>query len=274
MYLIAPESFFAMARAGMEVPQFATGQLKNYHAYRYFFVESYPAFVFLYPLSMFFMIKKFGKKGLYVLSSFLPLILMHSFVFGRKGARYIFYIYPFFVLGSVYVIDYITQYVVTLLKKEKDEKSRLKFIALCSALVIAINIFTYPWIKETVKYIDKPKNLDWKSVAHELKKIPKDSVLISTSMNAILYYGDRKPDYKLKMGSVKENSNHYIQSGSQLDRIIEAHEKVYFISDTRAFESPYVVDEDMRMLIRKKLRKLKHNGDGRILLFKKNGSIS
>jgi len=70
----------------------------TFNYYRYYFTDNYPAMTFLFPLASIYVISVYKKVGLFVVLSFVIPMALHVFIAKIALVRYIYYIFPFFVL--------------------------------------------------------------------------------------------------------------------------------------------------------------------------------
>ena len=197
--LIIDKTFImGMIRTAQDIPVWTSYKVSNFNYYRYFLSESYPVIFFIYPLSICLMIKEDGKKGFFVFSSFIFLIILHIFVFKRQWERYIFYIFPFFVLGGVYLIDKIIKYVWEYTSSNfSGVPVFMKFILIIASLS-AFNSFAYPWMGNSKNVYKSSKFSRWENIPQKIIDEVKQGKIITTRQMAYIDKFKDMPDYFMR----------------------------------------------------------------------------
>jgi hypothetical protein len=282
IYVYSPNIADEIFDIAFTLPEWA----EDTNAFSYYwdyFVNAYPFFIYSYMLSIFFAIRKYGKRGIFLFASFLPILFMHSFVYtGRISERYLFYVFPFFALGSSFIVCMIFDYLLEVLDAEYSERGYISAILLLFCLVPAVYLIGKPWMNEARKIHNKYSWNDWKSVSKELKAIPDDSVVIATRINTVYYYLGRMPDYNVRK-SMFEISAKEVRSGNldfslhlilDLPTLIDkvkSSKDVYFLADRWSFNLPGYLDKEMREFITANFVQVKHGGSNNIIILRHNG---
>ena len=282
--LISPDILRKDFLMATSVPEWANGEAYRYDFYQTYFTRHYPVFTYIYPISILLLVLKYREKGLFILSSFLPLMIIHSFVYtGRISERYIFYIFPFFILGASCMVEICIASGYELVKEYRDVRPKILYFILLFCLIPAMYVFAKPWLGETRYVKDQYYGMDWKSVTAELKRIPKDSIIISTRIKPVYYYSGRMPDYNVrkslfeisdkdvKIGD-KTLSINIIDNSTDLERVINGTKDVYFLAEKWSWSLPVYMDDKMRSVIEKNLIPMAHGGNKEIMILKKKNN--
>jgi 4-amino-4-deoxy-L-arabinose transferase-like glycosyltransferase len=142
---------------------------------------------------------KFNKHGLYVAIQFLFTLFLISFVF-RDAAlpRYLYFIYPFLLIGAATTLWWATTWIKSKLSKKQDK--RLSFV---NYMVLGIIVIILAKPQETKAYLSKTHGLlvdrklsewfytNWKESGKYVKQNMKENdVVLSTIPNAQRVYLD------------------------------------------------------------------------------------
>ena len=283
IYVYSPNIADEIFNTAFTLPEWAE-DINAFSYYWDYFVNDYPFFLYSYMLSIFIAIRKYGKRGLFLLASFLPILFMHSFVYtGRISERYIFYIFPFFALGSSFVVCMIFDHLWEVLDAEYSERRYISAILLLFCLLPAVYLIGKPWMNEARKIHNLYSWSDWKSVSKELRAIPEDSVVIATRINTVYYYLGRMPDYNVRksMFEISEKevrsgdmdlSLHFIMDLPSLMDKVKSSRDVYFLADRWSFNLPGYLDKEMREFIKVNFVPVKHGGNNNIFILRYDGS--
>jgi uncharacterized membrane protein len=248
--------------------------------------ENYPALLVIYPAGVWAMVSRYGKKGVFIFCSFAPLFIMHMLLYTNNvNERYILYIFPFFSIGSISFIDF-------LMKKGLSEVNDLRVpqrlggsFAYSFVMVLTLGVTSFPWVGSAFAIPVTPYFDDWKSVSVDLKKIPNESIIVSTRRMPLYYYYGRNPDYVviqhfeelIKKEIIHPSKNRplfmdvkWAFSAKDLEQIINENSQVYFILDKESYGNPAFIDNDIRRLVSLKMNPMIHGGDQRILIFEKS----
>jgi len=200
IYLIVFKNDFliSMWHTATTIPIWDVKKKSNYFFYRYFLSDNYPAFFFIYPLSCILMVKDYGKKGFFIFVSFVPLIILHMWLFGRQLDRYIFYIFPYFVLGSLYLINQIIGFVYNEVNAKIIDLPKVIKVAIILVAVMTFNVFGYPWIASSRNVHKRWRYHQWQGIPTLIKNEVNKGKVITTRQMAYIYYFGRIPDFFMR----------------------------------------------------------------------------
>ena len=261
---------------------------KPFQYYRWFFMYHFPMFTVLCLIGTVLLIRDYGRRGLFVACSFLPLIVMHfTFFTGRVKERYITYILPFFFILACYAIAQMGWRLYKHLDQEWRRKARLTVIATIIALIPVAHLLIAPWLYETISGVQSgwPRAKNWQSVRSTLHQLADEGIILTTKPLETTYYSGRYPDYLLRTAAYGEGyRDHDAQRGDQtipirwvtdeatLGRVLDAHDRVYVVSPNSTWSNDAFVDEDMRSLIEQRMKRVPHGGDRKIFIYSKEPS--
>ena len=205
--------------------------------YLSFLYRNYPAFFFLYPLGIFCSISENRKRGIFLLCSFLPILFLHSFIFRFKDYRYIFYIFPFFIMGVLPIIDQVLISGSRFVQDKTWLKKTLPKTSFAMALVFALSLLLNPWFPKARKVVNFHFP-DWKAFHTEAEKlIDRNACIISNPQNHFYYYFGRKPDYYIQKSYFEEENDaeHWagaspITNVDELKQIFHSKKDLYLIT--------------------------------------------
>lgn len=257
--------FLSLLNLVSSVPHWHGHRIMDINTYRYFLFENYSGFVFIYPLSVIFCIKHNLKKGLYLFSTFAPLLFAHSFFYSWKELRYIFYIFPFFIFSVTPVVIYCCNVMWEYMKHHLDCKSPYCKTASLAAALIATYIFFYPWFMNSKNEIRQWRWSDWKQIAKSQKIdiMSEKDCFITTSQNLFYYYFGKKPDYYLAVSYDREKRDGEYLSGARtissmkkLTEIFGKKNNVIIITNNFAFNSPAYFSNELRNYVLNNTREI------------------
>jgi hypothetical protein len=257
------------------VPVWVQKKVSNVHYYRYFLSEKYPALFFIYPVSIALMMKDYGKKGVYIFSSFAVLYFFHSFVFERQLERYIFYIFPFFVLGSLYLLNKIIKYVWDQVKINFVHSSKPIYIIAILLALMAFNVFGYPWMGESKNVHQKRRWPEWSGLSPEVITEVKKGKVMTTEQMPYIYHFNAIPDYFIRAVPDFEyvhNPRFPIKVidniGSMEEYFHKSTEPLYIIVTPWTLQTDVIVTADMRNFILENCTQLS-SGTKFVMIYKK-----
>jgi hypothetical protein len=244
----------------------------NAHFYRYYFIDNFPAFTFLFPVGAYVAVRRYGKAGLYAVCSSAPLFFMHAFVYARKSERYVFYFFPFFLLTALIAVEPMVEWGwerarVTL----KREPLRVKIVA-AAFLLPGFLVLAHPWAMIAMRAPFRAKNPDWKSLDPELKRNLRSATVITTNPREYLYYVGAQPKY---YRLVELDPNHayeptLLRSDTEFDHALRHRGDVYFVGAEWNFYNDAFMSDRMRNAVDYFMSPVDHGGDRRILVFHRN----
>ena len=238
MLMFFPENLMKIQERISSSPVWAQ-QMEFTSSYYYWFLsEKYPFFFFAYPVAAIYLIQKYKNIGLFLVANFLILLLLHSFIFEMKQLRYFYYILPFFfmsvVLFAVDLVKYIWNHF------EKMPQFHLLWVkgSCLIAILVFLNVFTFPWLNEVKKVPLKHPDVNWKTFSQKAMPLmdPQTPVLATDQLTYLFYFG-KKPDYYMRL-NYQENlgdSEHYagstpITSFEEFRDLSEREPKLYIVS--------------------------------------------
>lgn len=272
--LILKSEFVAsLLQVSTAIPTWAPDFLKHHSYYRWQLQSNYPSLLFLYPVGAFVLIKRYGKPGLFFILSFVILIFCHSFWFGRKHMRYIFYIFPFFVVGACAAFERFVLPLPAFLLAQMQLKTKRHVVIFGVLLMPAAGIFLYPWLSDARNVHHFSKRADWKSFPEDLLHHIRGATIITTDPLAVKYYLNRNPDYYFipedERNPDLNNDNKLIKSYKNLTEIIERSSQSLLIADRFRFNNMAFLNDEMRDYISTQMEEFQGTFDRRIIAYKK-----
>jgi uncharacterized membrane protein len=246
----------------------------SYKYYIWFFLENYPSLFIVLPISALYIIKSAPKIGLYLVVSLLVPLTIFSF-FSLKDQRYIAHLLAVFAIVVAPFIAFTLKKIYSGLQGELYTGSTLKRLTFLAVSVIAINVFTVPWIIDVRKKVNDIRWSDWKKF-HQIykKKFNDNSPIIATNQNLIYYYFGKPPQYYIKARYYDEidDAEHFcgstpLTSLTDIDNIVRGNSKVILLTNNYRFNSSTYFNDDMREYIIKNSKEVKTKGDTGIRMF-------
>ena len=279
LYLIKPQFFEEMWVAGTTIPVWWPTSRDTISFYRYFLSDNYPTLFFLYPISALLLITKFRKRGLFVVLNFVILFVVHSFVFQRKLDRYIFYIFPFFVLGSSYFCSEIIRYISTYINSTTQKSLFITKAVMVLSALIAFNAIGYPWLSNAKNAPTEMYWPHWKGFPKEIARDLDYGVIITTAVMPLEYYGGIIADYGMRVASDEYRMDYdkkkgvaVIRSASDLEKAFadakKKDEPVYIVVTPWTFKTKSIVSESMKNYILKNTTRVSLGEYKSIIVFK------
>lgn len=269
--LFRHEFLFSMLLTAMDIPTWAWYTAGDYNYYRWLLQLEYPALFFFYPIGAYFLIRNYGKRGLFFVLSFATLILFHSFFFGRRGDRYIFYTFPFFVVGAACALENIILPSILALTKLIETKHISERFSLVLLAIPAAFLFLHPWFTDSWRVHLSWRFADWKSFPVELKEEIVGGKVITTDPMEFRYYFKRDPDYFFVAKDERHQRYNYgkklITSFDQLKNIVDESPKLFFVGDKFRVHNNAFLDDSMRDYMSENMLKSEGSFDRKILLF-------
>lgn len=280
LWLAAPQHVRWLVAAARERPPWAATK-PAFQFYSWLFTYYYPAFTFLYLLGAVLLVRDTGRRGWFVLASFVPLMIAHVVLFtGRVEERYVSYIFPYFVLGACYAILLAVKPLLATIAAEWKRGAKAMAVLLCLAALPVSNLVAHTWFRESVNLVRYGYGPNWKTVAPALRALPPDAVVMSPWPLHVAYYGGRFPDYILRHPQPEDGTEgtgrlgarpvvqRWLFDAGEFERIAAAAD-VRVITTEWALTNEAYVDAGMRQAIAKLLVPAEHAGDAKVLIFKK-----
>jgi len=245
----------------------------NINFYRSFLFSNYPIFTSFYMIILFTLILTKPKIGFFLGSSFLTPFIALSVLGTWKAPRFIYFIFPFFLITIAFGIEYVLYYGWRTLKQLllsflsvkdlKKNKKTIFFVTFFCFLFLLYPIL-FPWIKKPLKEFAEFKYYDVKELSYFVNKIGKKDLIICTEPFAIEYYSLRRPDFIINTNEfLSENTNlaspevttskqiddddmggiPIIKSLQELKEIERTNNKIWIISYRYYINTPMVIDE-------------------------------
>jgi len=250
--------------------------------YSWFFTYYYPAFTFLYPLGAALLVRDHGRRGWFVVASFVPLLVAHVIFFtGRAEERYVSYLLPYFVLGAGYAIQLAAAALGRMIAAEWRRGARVLAALLLLAALPGTGLLAHTWFRESMNLVRYGYGPNWKTVAPVLRALPADAVLISPWPLHLAYYGERFPDYILRPyqpedGRAPEGrlgarpvALRWLFDAAELERIAAAAPALRLVTTEWALANDAYTPPAVREAIERLLKREEHPGDPGVLLFTK-----
>ena len=250
---------------------------------KYLFLD-YPLFTLIYPAGAYLIIRKYGRTGIFVVCLFLPLMVMHSFLFVNNiDERYIFYIFPFFALSSAAAIEWASRRVFARIRGEFDGGRKRNAALGGLVMAVLIGVASYPWVGRGAAVGEHAVFEDWKSVQDVLREISSDGIIVSTRRMPLYFYMGRNPDYviiKSFEGLIREQRDHppavrprYLDVGwlftkKELSDVVDSRERVYFVVDAKSFHNPAFLDDGVRSFVERHGTPVRHSGDRNLFIYR------
>jgi hypothetical protein len=280
---ISPKFISKISNMINEKPFWDTRNIDYVYYIEYFF-RNYPVFMIVYPAGSYFMTRKYGKVGIFMVCSFVPIMLMHCFLFVNNiNERYILYIFPYFILSSLCVIEFISSILITQIKNAFSA-GKYPLTGLGIVILVAIIAITgSPWVGHAVTIPNHAVFDDWKSVEKNLKTISENGIIVSTRRMSLFYYMGRNPDYVIvktfetlvreKQKMKLENKPLYLDvnwifNKKELSDLVAGSDNVYVVVDKSSYNNPAFLDNDLRYYIKEEGVPVQHDGDKKIMIYK------
>jgi hypothetical protein len=269
---LQPRLLNNLLAAAFDMPKWATflqaQMTPNY--YRYFISDNFPVLFFTYPLAVLWLTKHRPSLGLLVLAVFAPLFLLHSYVFPLKQARYIYHIFPFFLLPIAYFVRCLIPAGWSWTRRYFAARSRLPQLALAGVFAAAVYVFFYPWLAQSRAEVSQWRwSGDWKQIAAKYAPLIESEglVVMTTSQNHFYHYFGRRPDYYLRASYRPGDWDAEFILGSrsvytleQLQAALDAHPNLILITEYNLTNRDYYTAE-MAQLIADRLRNVQRASD-------------
>lgn len=261
---IFPE-FLAMAT---DVPAWAGYRRADFHFYRHFLSAEYPALFFIYPVAAYFAVRRYGRLGLFIVLNFALLFILHSVFFGRKEERYIFYIFPFFLLPPVLFFAEIANRCRPTVRAFFLKRRPVARLGLVLLALPAINVVAFPWLGNSKNVARRSRQVDWRSAPTALNDLA-DRPVYTTNPKSFLYYIGRYPT--LWINSEPDSSRSYengmIDSQDEIERFVRDVENAAIVTERGMFHRSFYFRPSLRALIQAEMVPVPHGGDDRLMIF-------
>lgn len=234
--------------------------------YRYLLSDAYPVLFFAYPLAAIAFAREHGRRGFFSVVSFSLLFILHSYVFGRKGDRYIFYIFPFFVLVSASLSAGALVALFDALRRAlRDAEPWLRPITWIAGALFGY-LFFYPWLLQGIHSPGNYPELDWKAAKSELEQESAKGEVIDTSPLPYIYYVGHPPAFYM-LGEIWEewpHGKHLIRNAADLKAALDRPGIQVIVTDQGRFDNDAFFNGEMEAVIDARTRLEKSKIDPRI----------
>jgi len=277
MLVLIPDFLIGIQNRITWVPLWAENLELGSNYYRVFLSESYPFFFFAYPVAAIYVIQKYRNIGLFLVANFFVLLLLHSFVFEMKQLRYFYYILPFFfmtvVLFSIDLVKNVWNHI------EKVPRFDLVWVkgGYLLAMLVFLNVFTFPWLNEVKNLPRKHPDVNWKAFSQKAIPLMSSNVpVLATDQLTYLYYFNKKPDYYLRLNyyDVPGDAEFYagsipITSFEEFRSLSERESNLYIVSKRGKLSYAVYSNDAIRQFINEHFEQIKLDGIDKIRLFQK-----
>ena len=164
----------------------------------------YPMFYYCYPIALFMLILKKPKIGLYIGSCFLVPFIALSFIFVWRNLRYIFFVFPFFLITISFLIEHILYYSWKLFKSLASSfLSNSRMVRTSKAVIligsISMILISFPllflWIKKLEYGSPSVSSNEFRKFIDIVKEeINPEDLIICVNPFFTEYYFSRTPD--------------------------------------------------------------------------------
>ena len=237
--------------------------------YRHMLQNDYPIFFFLYPLASFAFVRTHGRRGLFAVLSFALLLVVHSYAFGRKEERYIYYIFPFFILVSASLSATLVSALTDHLRSALAGTERWVRAAAWIAAIPAVYLFFLEWFTSGLQASNYQLKNDWKKLTAEIRDTVSGKTVIDTNPMPYLYYMGRLPDFYM-LGEVWDATPHeerLIQTFDDLKAVLDQPGTAVIVTLRNRMGNPGFFNHDMEALIEARTRLVVSRVDPRIGYF-------
>jgi 4-amino-4-deoxy-L-arabinose transferase-like glycosyltransferase len=250
--------------------QAAKGYTSNF--YRYFFIGNYPALTFLFPVGAYVAVRRYGKAGLYAVCASAPLLVLHSFVFARKSDRYIFYLFPFFIITAVIAIEPVLEWGWERLRVALTSQPLRAKVVAAAFLLPGFLVVAHPWIVFSLRAPFRAKHPDWKSLDETFKRNLRAATVVTPNPQAFLYYVGKQPEY-YRLAEIRRNHTYeptLVLTSEQFSDIMrKTRGELYFVGAEWNFYNEGFMTDEMRNAVQYLMSPVDHGGDRRILAYHK-----
>jgi hypothetical protein len=250
--------------------------------YSWFFSYYYAGLTAVYVLGIVLLIRRFGKPGVFVLCSFVPVLAAHVWVFtGRVEMRYIFYILPYFFIGACFALERVFCRLLRLVAVEWRRRSKVVATALFLGTVCASSLFAWSWMSESRDLLRWGYGPNWKTVAPELRQLSDECVVMSPWPFHLAYYSGEFPDFILRKKQAEDGKEGVVRLGDrsvtvrwlfdpdEFEQRLDQDGDVCVVMTDWAFNNEAYIDYPLREAITTHLVRVEHGGDSKVQIYRK-----
>ncbi|MCG8431215.1 MAG: hypothetical protein MJA29_08570, partial [Candidatus Omnitrophica bacterium] len=273
----------------MSVPIWGRDVAANYNFYREMISKMYPVFTYMAPIAVLALIARKGREGLYTALNFIvPFVILSILTW--KAYRYVYFIWPFFMIIAAGLLDYGLSALGTLrarLMRAAGSFGRQRLVGSCvSALIFlgALYPLTMPWIRMEPHEYRRFDIYDFSQEAQLIRELSWEEIIITTESLLLEFYTGRKPDYVIHIQEFgdqgrdgeyvlrdargrefeKRSGVPLIKTRSMLEKVELAGRPVWIVANRNFFlgtGSRRRIDEGLRDYIVNSYRKLRKSED-------------
>ena len=281
IWLVAPGFVRKLLSMAQYRPEWATTG-DGYSYYSWFFNYYYTGLTAIYVLGIALLIRRFGKPGVFVLCSFVPLMAAHIWFFtGKVEMRYVFYILPFFFIGACVALEGALRRLLRFVTVEWRRGSKVMATCLFAGILSAASLFTWSWLSESRDLLRWGYGPNWKTVAPSLHGLGEECVVMSPWPFHVAFYSGEFPDYILRKRQPEDGDEGVVRLGdrsvtvrrvsdaAEFERLVDGHEDVCVITTDWAFDNEAYIEYPLREAITTRLVAVEHDGDAKVQLYRK-----
>jgi hypothetical protein len=250
--------------------------------YSWFFSYYYSGLTAVYLLGIVLLIRRFGKPGVFVLCSFVPLMAAHAWIFtGKVEMRYVFYILPYFFIAACFALERVFRRLLRLVAVEWRRRSKAVATVLFVGAVSASSLFAWSWLRESRDLLRWGYGPNWKTVAPTLRQLRDECVVLSPWPLHVAYYSGEFPDYILRKKQREDGDAGVLRLGDrsvmvrwlfdpeEFERLVDRSQDVCVVMTDWAFNNDAYVGRPLREAITQRLVAVEHGGDAKVQLYRK-----
>jgi hypothetical protein len=264
-------------------PLWDTSGATPFACYAWYFTHYYPALALAFLFGAVLLVRENPRPAVFVLSSFLPLMLAHVVFFtGRVAERYLTYLLPYFFIVACCPFERMLGALGQRACALWRARSRARALVTAFAVVPLAGLFAYTWLRDSYGILRwGPQGPNWKTVAPTLRELGDDCLVMSPLPLQVCYDSGEFPDYILRKRQPEDGQAsagrfgsrtvplRWLEDAAEFERIVAEHRDVCVILTKWVFENDAYLDADMRAAIQRLLVQRDHPGDAGLLLYRK-----
>ncbi len=238
-------------------PVWAMHHAHDFSYYREILHTTYPIFAAFFPLALVLMMLKKGKLGLYTACCFVVPFLALSLIFPWKDERYMFFIFPLFLMPIAFLGSEIIAWVRSAYSDKERHAVRghagirslaARYLAIGACCIAIAYPAFFPWIKNPPSTFIKFALYDMHPLASFAESIPANELFLSTGSMELFYYSRRHPDYQLathefvrdsaRRETDRETGTPIIADLETLKKLESGYAVTWFITDNSYMKDP------------------------------------
>lgn len=188
-------------------PPWSFEDAHNIHYYHWFLQNNYPVFTYFYPYIALIIILSWKRKGLYIANCFALPFLALSSLFVWKGERYLYFIFPFFLIIVAFFMEYMLFFSWSFARKTADSlfphravriKNKIGFFVGVLSTTLLVYPFLSPWIKKSFGKQIHLSSQENRAYGDFIAQIGSMDAIVCTRPFHIEFYSSRMPDFFIK----------------------------------------------------------------------------